>query len=147
MVSISKRGDYQFQAIIRRKGYPSQTKTFEPRREAERWAREIETHMDTGYYRDRREIENTTLSQGLQKYLELISSKKRGFVAERNRIRQFQRHSLANRALADLQARDFVAYRDERLGASRRKRCSARTGIAIAFLHHCYQRMVHAACA
>ena len=29
MATISKRGDYQFQAIIRRKGYPAQTKTFE----------------------------------------------------------------------------------------------------------------------
>ena len=70
MATISKRGDYQFQAISRRKGYPSQTKTFETRADAERWAREIEASLDTGYFRDRREVERTTLGQALQKYLE-----------------------------------------------------------------------------
>ena len=35
MATIIKRGSYQFQATIRRKGYPSQTKTFETKRDAE----------------------------------------------------------------------------------------------------------------
>ncbi len=36
MATITKRGDYQYQAIIHRKGYPAQTKTFESRADAER---------------------------------------------------------------------------------------------------------------
>ena len=115
MATITKRGDYQFQAIIRRKGYPSQTKTFETKAEAERWAREVEATMDTGYYRDRREVERTTLGQALEKYLELISPGKRGYVAEKNRIKQLQKHPLALRPLATLRAKDFAAYRDCRL--------------------------------
>ena len=63
MASISKRGDYQFQVTIRRKGYPSQTKTFESRAEAQMWARETESKMDQGYFRDLREVEQTTLAQ------------------------------------------------------------------------------------
>lgn len=115
MATITKRGDYQYQAIIRRKGYPAQTKTFESRADAERWAREVEANIDTGYFRDRREIERTTLGQGLEKYLQLITPKKRGHVAERNRILQFQAHPIALRPLASLRAKDFTEYRDERL--------------------------------
>lgn len=115
MATITKRGDYQYQAIIRRKGYPAQTKTFESRADAERWAREVEANIDTGYFRDRREVERTTLGQGLLKYLELITPKKRGHVAERNRILQLQAHPIALRPLASLRAKDFTEYRDERL--------------------------------
>ena len=51
MASISKRGDYQFQVIIRRRGYPSQTKTFETREEGEEWARGVESTMYHGQFR------------------------------------------------------------------------------------------------
>lgn len=115
MATISKRGEFQFQAIIRRRGYPSQTKTFESRTDAERWVREVEAKMDTGYFQDRREVEQTTLHQALQKYVELVTPTKRGASQERNRIKQLQRHPLALRPLANLRAKDFVAYRDERL--------------------------------
>ena len=39
MATVTNRGQYQFQAKIRRKGYPVQIKTFETRRDAEAWAR------------------------------------------------------------------------------------------------------------
>lgn len=134
MATITERGDYQFQAIIRRKGYPSQTKTFESRADAERWAREIEANIDTGYFRDRREVERTTLGQALQKYLEQITPKKRGLVAERNRILQLQAHPISLRPLAGLRAKDFVEYRDERL-----KLVSASTvRLELALLSHLY---------
>jgi hypothetical protein len=105
MATITERGDYQFQAIIRRKGYPSQTKTFESRADAERWVREVEAKMDTGYFQDRREVEQTTLHQALQKYVELVTPTKRGASQERNRIKQLQRHPLALRPLASLRAK------------------------------------------
>ncbi len=37
MASITERGPYQIQAVVRRKGYPTQIKTFETRREASYW--------------------------------------------------------------------------------------------------------------
>lgn len=134
MSSITKRGDYQFQTIIRRKGFPTQTKTFETRADAERWTREIEAKMDTSYFRDRREVERTTLSQALQKYLESVTPTKRGHVAERNRIRKLQQHPLALRALANLRTKHFVEYRDERL-----EQVAANTvRLELALLSHLY---------
>lgn len=114
MASIIKRGDYQFQVSIRRKGYPSQTKTFETRLEAEMWAREAESKMDQGYFRDLREVEQTTLTQALGRYLKSITTTKKGYVAERNRILQLQRHPIALRSLASLRSKDFAEYRDQR---------------------------------
>lgn len=115
MASISRRGNHQYQAIIRRRGYPTQIQTFETRAEAESWARITEAKMDTGHFQDRREIENTTLGQLLQRYVEEVSVKKKGYVAERNRILQLQRHPLAQRPLSSLRAKDFTQYRNERL--------------------------------
>jgi integrase len=47
MASIIKVGG-KWRAQVRRKHYPPQTRTFEVKAEAERWARDIETRMDAG---------------------------------------------------------------------------------------------------
>lgn len=134
MASISRRGDYQYQAIIRRKGYPSQTKTFESRTEAEKWARDVESKMDKNRFRDQREIEATTLGEALERYLKKITITKKGHVAERNRIKQLQRHPLALRPLSTLCSRDFAEYRDTRL-----EKVSGNTvRLELALLSHLY---------
>jgi len=51
MASIGKRGSYQWQVKIRRKGYPLQSKTFETEDEAKKWAPMIESEMDRGVFR------------------------------------------------------------------------------------------------
>lgn len=134
MASINKRGDYQFQVIVRRKGYRTQTKTFETRTDAEKWARDVESKMDASIFQDRREVENTTLHQALQRYLEAVSPLKRGHVAEANRIKRLQRHPLALRSLASLRTTDYAYYRDERL-----KQVSNNTvRLELALLSHLY---------
>ncbi len=134
MATISKRGNYQYQAIIRRKGYPTQTKTFETKKDAEAWAHDIESQQDRGHFKDRREIEGTTLKEALERYLQNVSIHKRGHVAEGNRIRQLQAHPLAARTLDTLQAKDFAAYRDKRL-----QLVSANTTrLELAILSHLY---------
>lgn len=50
MATIRKRGPYQWQAIIKRKGYPNIVKTFETRKDAELWSRGVEREMDLGTY-------------------------------------------------------------------------------------------------
>lgn len=115
MASITKRGAFQFQAQIRRKGYPLQQKTFETRREAKAWASVIESEMHRGVFVDRSEAERTTLGEALTRYLTEVTSKKRGADIEQGRIRALQRHPLALRSLASLRSVDFAAYRDARL--------------------------------
>ena len=48
MATIRKRGNYQWEAQIRKRGFPSQTKTFNTKVEAEAWAKMIESEMARG---------------------------------------------------------------------------------------------------
>lgn len=69
MGTIRKRGDYQFQAQIRRQGWPPQSDTFETRKAAEQWVRAIEREMDTGTFIPRGEAQRTTIAMLAKRYL------------------------------------------------------------------------------
>jgi integrase len=134
MASINKRGPYQYQALVRRKGYPSQTKTFESRPEAEAWARSVEARMDDNSFRDRRVLVKLTLSDALERYATTVTPTKRSCVAERNRIALLKKRPIAMRSLDSLLARDFSEYRDQRL-----KEVSATSvRLELALLSHLY---------
>lgn len=115
MASISKRGDLQWRVLIRRRGYPKQSKTFESRVEAEAWAREIEGEMDRGVFVSRREAESTTLRDALKRYEREILPAKRSADKERYRLRQLMQETIADRFLASLRGGDIAAWRDDRL--------------------------------
>lgn len=119
MASIIKRGPYQWQVKIRRKGWPQQAKTFETHEDASRWARKIESEMDDGIFVSRKEAEKTTLSEALDRYLTEKTVHKKGAEQERNRISQFKRSKLANRFLASIRGADIAKYRDQRLTEGR----------------------------
>lgn len=61
MGTITKRGELQWQAKVRRKGYPAQSRTFSYKEDAEKWVRELERAADRGGVVDRREAEKNTL--------------------------------------------------------------------------------------
>jgi len=88
MATIRKRGDYQWQAQVRRKGYPLQTKTFETRRDAEAWSRMIEREMDAGSFVSRSEAERTTISDIATRYREESMPKMKGERQEGQRLKR-----------------------------------------------------------
>ena len=47
MATYTKRGDGQWQVKIRKKGYPTQSKTFHNKARAQKWATQVESQMDT----------------------------------------------------------------------------------------------------
>ena len=78
MATIRKRGDYQWQAQIRKRGYPKQVNTFNTKAEAEAWARRVESEMDRGAFAvGQAEADRTTLGEALERYWIEIASKKR----------------------------------------------------------------------
>lgn len=117
MAYIRKRGDFQWQAEIRRKGQKAQSRTFNTRAEAERWARHIENEMDRGIFVDRKEAESTTLTEALERYEREVSVYKKGYKQEKKRIAMWLDNDLAKRYLANLRGTDFAEYRDARLKA------------------------------
>lgn len=70
--------------------------------------------MDKAQFMSRRSLKNLSLHTLLERYLTTISPDKRGHTAEANRIKQLQRHPIAQRSLDDLRSSDFAAYRDAR---------------------------------
>lgn len=115
MASITERGPFQWQAIIRRKGFSTQTKTFETKQEAADWAFERERSMRQGTFTDRKELEQMTLKQLINRYREEVTPKKRGWRPELSRLKMLANHPIASLTLASLRASHFAAYRDERL--------------------------------
>ena len=115
MASITKRGDHQWQAIVRRVGFRSQTRTFECKRDAADWSKTIESEMRRGLFIDRTDLEKTTLGELLNRYMNEVTPAKRGCGPERSRLKRLIAHPLAIQRLGALRAVDFSMYRDERL--------------------------------
>ena len=116
MATLEKRGPNQWRVKIRRRGYPLQTRTFETKATAIRYARRIEREMDEGIFVSHRGADHTTLGELFERYLEEVTPKKKGAESEHYRIRALARHPLAARFLSTIRSSDIAAYRDERLG-------------------------------
>lgn len=115
MATISKRGDYQWQAKVRKRGFPPASRTFDTKSQAQKWARLIESEMDMGVFVSRTEAESTTLHEALSRYLNEITPHKKGAKQEKDRIIAWQRHPLAQRFMATIRSVDLATYRDQRL--------------------------------
>jgi len=115
MATISRRGDLQWQAKVRVKGYAPASKTFNTRDDAELWAKTVESEMGRGIFVDRSEAEGTTLYEALERYEREVSKAKKGHEQEKWRIKAWKADSLAKRSLASLRGADFSKWRDARL--------------------------------
>ncbi|MDR0238720.1 MAG: site-specific integrase, partial [Deltaproteobacteria bacterium] len=114
MASIRKRGHLQWEARIRRKGYPITCKTFELKSDAEKWAREIEGEMDRGSFVSRSEAESTTLKEAFDRYLSECIPKFANPRNEGNRVKAMQRRAICTKILAAIRGKDVADYILER---------------------------------
>lgn len=120
MATIQNRGPYQWQAKIRRRGYPVQTKTFETRVDAQTWARSIENEMDRGVFVSRAEAERTTLQECLERYAREVTVNKKGNQPELGRIRILLQQPLASCMMANVRSVDIAGFRDMLLRTGRK---------------------------
>ena len=69
MASFEKRGDYQWRAKVRRQGQPIISKTFDTRKDAEDWAREVERKIKRGEIDDLDpSTQKTTVTAAIKSY-------------------------------------------------------------------------------
>jgi len=130
-----KRGPYQWQAQVRKKCHPLQTKTFDTRAAAETWVRVIEYEMDQGLFVSRAEAESTTLKELLERYLAEVTPLKKGAGPETARIRALLRHPLSQRIVGSIRGVDIARYRNERLN----KVCSGTAKRDLVILSHLFE--------
>ena len=69
MATIVKTDAGTWKALVRKTGWPTNTKTFRTKRDAEDWARRTEDEMVRGVYIQRSGSERLTLEKALERYL------------------------------------------------------------------------------
>ena len=114
MATIIQRGD-KWQAKIRRDGYPSKSKTFAKRADAEAWGRLQESEMDRGVWRDRTSADSTTFYALLDRYLKDVVPTKRGAAVEALRIKTLMRDEVTLYKLSALSPLILAEWRDRRV--------------------------------
>ncbi|MEM5405114.1 hypothetical protein [Paraburkholderia unamae] len=67
MATIRQRND-RWQAIVKRQGYPAQSKTFTLKKDAEKWARLQERLIDSGEWIESPQDLQATLGELLDRY-------------------------------------------------------------------------------
>jgi len=113
MATLRKRGPYQWEVQIRRRGYPATSKTFETKAEAEAWAAMIESEMARGIWVSRSEAESTTLEELLDRYAKEVVPTKKGQAQEYSVLRVWRETELAIRTVAAVRSSDIASHRDE----------------------------------
>jgi len=115
MATFRKRGPYQWQAVIRRKGYPHQAATFETKPEAMAWATNIESKMIHGIWRDSGDAEKTTLAECLERYRHEVTPNKKGALQEDSKLNVLSRSTIADCFMLNIRSKDIADYRNKRL--------------------------------
>ena len=114
MATIRKRGDLQWQVMVRRQGHPTLSKTFDNKRDAELWGIETEREIRRGLFIDRRETDSTTLKSALERYLIEVTPTKKSRNREEIRIKYLMGLRLAEFGISSIRPRDIAEFRDMR---------------------------------
>mgnify|MGYP001806010372 CR=1 FL=1 len=102
MANIRKRNE-KWQAQVRRDGHPSLTKTFIHRRDAETWARQMESGLDRAALPvDPKRIRTLTLGALVERYATEVTPRKLSAYAEVSRIRILRADPIYTISLAQL---------------------------------------------
>jgi len=106
-----------WQVQIRKQGHQTLTKSFLYRSDAQTWAKEIESKIERGSFRDPSLLEKTLFRDVLQRYLQEITPQKRSRRSETYCIRGLLRAPLSRLSLAQIGPQAIANYRDLRLRA------------------------------
>jgi len=123
VAAIQKRGSV-FRVRIIRKGYQTQSKTFNSRVEAIKWARKIETEIDQGVIKPNKTLANRMLDQQLsfgeaaEHYIKNYSIHKRNCKTESGTIKTLIRH-WGNEHVQSIDKAKVFALRDDLLSRGR----------------------------
>ena len=114
MASFRQRSG-KWQARVLKNGYPDQTKTFETKADAEKWARALESEIDKGQFVSVGEAQRNTLGDLIERYLAEVTPSMKGASEDTIRLKAIMRRPIARWSMAHLSATRIAAYRDQRL--------------------------------
>jgi integrase len=112
----------KWKAVIRKTGWPTASKTFRTKRDAEDWARRTEDDMVRGAYIQRASADRLTVEKAIERYITEVTPTKRPStqISDHNRSKILIRH-LGKYSLAALTPEIIAKFRDTRLAGEDRK--------------------------
>lgn len=113
MATFTKRDTGGWQAKVRRKGYPTKSKTFTTRADAVKWAAVIESEFARGVFIDSGPAERMALGEALELFRLEVVPRQRRQSSDPSRLRTLSTH-LGSYAIARLQPMHIAHYRDMR---------------------------------
>lgn len=136
MATIVKTDSGTWKALIRRKGWPTVTKTFRVKRDAQNWGRTTEDEIIRGLYVPRNNSEKLTIAAALDRYVkEVVPTKKLSSQRREISRAEFLKSKLGQYSLAALNAELIAAFRDERLAEGK---ANNTVRLELALLSHMY---------
>lgn len=113
MASFTKRGD-AWRVQVKRKGV-RKTGTFDTKAQGRAWAAKVEAEIDAGINGTMGELR--TFAQAIDRYVDEVSSKKKGERWERIRAEAVKAGfaNIVNKNIGDVTSDDMASFRDQRL--------------------------------
>ncbi|MDR0933749.1 MAG: site-specific integrase [Burkholderiaceae bacterium] len=125
-----------WKALIRKKGWPTLSKTFRTKRDAMDWARRTEDEMVRGVFVLRTSSERVTFSEALDRYLaEVTPTKKPKTQTREHGVARHLRLFFGKYSLAAISSELVAVYRDKRLAEGKSNNT---VRIELALLSHLY---------
>ena len=114
MASFEKVGR-RWKAVIRRKGYPKKTRTFDTKREASAWAAEFEKSLAENIAAD--DLKSISFATMIRRYICEVTIYKKSAKSERLRLEKFMRDypEIAHKPVNEVSRIDIARWRDDRL--------------------------------
>lgn len=113
MATFTQRENKKWQAKIRRKGWPDQSKAFQTLEAAQQWARATEREMDIGAFVNRSDAERTTFAEVAERYKSEVLPGKRSGDRDVYKINALI-ETFGKYSLSGINAAMLSKYRDER---------------------------------
>lgn len=110
MAAISERSGRYF-VRVRRKGFPTVSKTFTRRTDAAAWARRVESDMESSRWRPH-QAPTPTFREVVREYRELVAPRMRGAATYRYRFDEFEALPFASSPIANVRPADIALWRD-----------------------------------
>jgi len=114
MASFRKRNN-RWEVRVRRNGYPTQTKTFTHKADAQIWAKEAELALERGALNLKRGTPSMTLDEAITRYIIEVAIFHKGKASEEYRLRTWKGLLPASKSILNIKTSEISAAVQERL--------------------------------
>jgi len=140
MATIRKRGTHQWQAVVRKTGYPRYSSTFKTKTDAVRWADKIEESIKNDTFKDILKADYTSLEEVMERYLKDVIPLKKCVASEEYRYKLVTGHlrhlKILGKPIGKVTPDDMIDYIEYRESTV----CGRTINIELALVSHVFTK-------